>query len=88
MDVFAFERLEHDHVVYAVEEFRRESLAQRVLNHRQCILLLRLLLCFGAKAHACSKICELARTDIGGHDEDGVFEVNFTTQTVGHVAVV
>ena len=41
-----------------------------------------------AKAHTLSEVLQLARTDVGRHDDDGVLEVDFATEAVGELAVV
>ena len=87
LDLVLRELVEHDDVVHAVEELGTEHLFQ--LAHDKgadVLLLLRLFLLREAQRlllvgdHACA--------DIGGHDDDGVFEIDGSSLAVGQSAVL
>ena len=43
---------------------------------------------FGAEAHAGAEVFELARANVGGHDDDGVLEIDLATHAVGELTFV
>src|SRR5882762_72746 len=88
MDVFAFQRVKHNHIIEAVKEFRGESTFQRALDRTLHILLVTLLLCLAGKTDSASKIFQVAYANIGGHDDDRIPEINPSTQTIRQDSII
>ena len=88
MDVLAVEALEQDDVVDAIQEFWCKGTFQCRLNHAVAVRgHIRLFRC-GAEAHTCAEFGQLARTDVGRHDDDGVAEIHLAAQAVCQLSIV
>ncbi len=79
--------LEHDDVIDTVEELGRECFVECLADDG--LLGCRLGLgVAGGEAYAGAEILELAGTDVGGHDDYGVLEVDAASHAVGEAAFV
>ena len=79
-DVVFRQRLEHNDLIQSVEEFRTEVGAE--VGHYHVL---------GVRADGSVfvyAIQQVLGTDVGGHDEDGVFEINGSALGVGDVSVI
>jgi hypothetical protein len=78
---------EDDDFINAVEELRIEQLLERFLQrlfHVAVLMLLERLLAEAEDAFA----LDFTGADVGGHDQDGVFEIDFPSVRIGKKAVV
>src|SRR5271166_1238601 len=85
-EVLLRQRVEDDDLVETVEEFGVEGALHFALHH-----VLDLagdgVFHLGLETHA-GALLQVARTDVGGHDDDGVLEVHRVAQAVGELAVL
>src|SRR5258707_883847 len=88
MDVFPFQGVKDNHVIEAVEEIRGEGTVQCALDRTLHVLLVTLLLCFAGKTDSASKIFQVAYTDVGGHDDDRIPEINPSSQSIRQDPVI
>ena len=81
------ELVEMDNVVQTVEELGSELLPDGLVHNAARTLTVHLALRSG-KTDAAAEFLELARADVGGHDDDGVLEVYRGTVAVGETTLV
>ncbi len=79
--------VEHHQVVYPVQELGSERPVQRFLDDAAGILHVAHI-AVGVEPDAATKVLQLARTDVGSHDQDGVLEIDLPSQAVRHVPLV
>ncbi|MNL24904.1 hypothetical protein D3C87_1463560 [compost metagenome] len=86
--MFFAQRVEHDHIVDTVQELGAEGTFQCFLDH--CTVIFFCSGYFGScsKAYAISELFQLAYTNVRGHDNDRIFKIYFTTQTIGQLTIV
>ena len=90
-DLVLAQAVEHDDVVDAVEEFGAHCVLQ--LSHHVLLDLLKRALgvvraALGKAQRLAALAGDLLRADVGGHDDDGVLEVDVAALTVGQHAVL
>ncbi len=83
---FAAQRVKHDYIVDAVEELGRECLVQRFLQHAVAVLLVSVR--GSVESDAGPEVFELSRPDVGGHDNQGVLEIDAPPEAVGQTPLV
>ena len=88
MYLFAAQRVEVDDVVDAVDEFGCEGFLETLLDDVALHLRLLGLAGGGVETHAHAEVLQLAAADVGGHDDDGVAEVDLAADAVGELSVV
>src|SRR5690606_19280128 len=82
------QRVEHNHIVQPVEEFRTEGTLQRMLDRRLHVFFLRLAFRGGREPDTGSEILQVAYTDIAGHDDNRVPEVDPAAETIRQDTIV
>ena len=80
--------VEVDDAIHAVEEFRREGGFERFFEDALRHFVLGGLGSLGTEAHAGAEVLELAGAHVGGHDDDGVLEIDLAAHAVGELALV
>src|SRR5690606_7388328 len=87
-DMLFVQRVEDDHVINPVKEFRSKGPFECVFDDtsrmRFCLFGLRR----SGKANALTEILKLACADVGGHDQNGVSEIDLTSQAVGQLSFI
>ena len=79
-DVVLGQRLEEDRFIQSVQELRTEVCTQVIHDCRFCLRLDRTVLVDAVQQIAC--------TDVGSHDQDGILEVNRTSLGIGDTTVI
>ena len=77
--------IKHHYIVDSVKEFRSECLVERLLQHRLRIVLI---VAAGIEPHSCAEVLKLTCPDVGGHDNQGVLEVDAPPEAVGQTPLV
>src|SRR5690606_2545817 len=86
--VLPLQRVEHDHIVKPVQEFRAEGTLQRMLDRRLHVFLFRLAFRGSGKADSGSEILQVTYADVTRHYDDGVPEVDPAAEAVGQDTVI
>src|SRR5690606_36896200 len=76
VDILFGQGVEHNNIIQSVEELRAERLLQRTLDRGFHHFIHALLFRLGCIAYPSTKIFQISYTDVGGHDDDGVSEIN------------
>ena len=69
---------EYASVINTIQELRSERLVERLLDHASGELLV-ILIARSAESHSPAKVFQLTGTDVGGHDQNRVLEINPAT---------
>ena len=88
MYVITLQTIEKHYVVNTVKELGGKFLLHFLVNHRpfqRCT--------FGfaggrIESYSGAEVFQLARTDVGGHDDNCIFEVNLTAKAICQLTVV
>ena len=89
VDGLFFKRIEHDHVVHAVEELGGEGALEGLTDDATRIIAVDLRARgLGMEPDATAEVLQLAGADVGGHDQDRVFEVDLPAEAVGQATFV
>src|SRR5690606_8358736 len=88
VNVFALQRVEHDDIVEPVEELGTERTPRRMLYRRLHVLFFRLAFGGGSKPDAGAEVFQVTNSDVRGHDDDRISEINPTAQAICQDAVI
>src|SRR5690554_4240384 len=88
MNVFFLQRIKNHHIINPVKELRRKGFLQRIFNHGSGMFIGLCLSGSSSESNSLTKILQGSRSNIGGHDNDGISKVNTSSKTVSEITVI
>src|SRR5690625_7032650 len=86
--MFFFQCIEYHDVIDPVEKLGGECSFQCVLDDTLAVILRTLHTGFRCKTDSHSKVFQLSDSDIRGHDDQGVFEIYLTAQSIRQLSII
>src|SRR5690606_39187013 len=88
VNVFFLKGIKDHHIINPVKEFWRKGLFKSAFNYTSGIFINLGAFCSCSKSYTLSKILQFPGPYIGGHNDNGIPEVNFSSKAVCQITII